>query len=88
MRAIGLVETKGLVLLLAAIDAMVKAATVQIVKRITIGGGLVTVLVSGDVGSVLAAVEAGALVAGQLDALVTCHVIANPAEGVIEAFLA
>lgn len=88
MHAIGLVETKGLVALLAAADAMVKAANVQIVKRITIGGGLVTVLVSGDVGSVRAAVEAGALVAGQLDALVTSHVIANPAEGVIEAFLA
>lgn len=88
MHAIGLVETKGLVALLAATDAMVKAANVQIVKRITIGGGLVTVLVSGDVGSVRAAVEAGALVAGQLDALVTSHVIANPAEGVIEDFLA
>ena len=52
MLAIGLVETKGLIGLLAATDAMVKAANVQIVKRIDIGGGLVTVIVNGDVGSV------------------------------------
>ena len=60
MQAMGLIETKGLVALLAATDAMAKAANVQIVKRIDIGGGLVTVIVSGDVGSVRAAVEAGA----------------------------
>ena len=52
MLAIGLVETKGLIGLVAATDAMVKAANVQIVKRIGIGGGLVTVIVNGDVGSV------------------------------------
>ena len=52
MLAIGLVETKGLIGLVAATDAMVKAANVQIVKRIDIGGGLVTVIVNGDVGSV------------------------------------
>ena len=88
MLAIGLVETKSLIGLVAAADAMVKAANVQIVKRIGIGGGLVTVIVSGDVGSVRAAVEAGALVAGQVGELVSSHVIANPAEGVLEAFLA
>ena len=73
--------------LLAASDAMAKAANVQIVKRIDIGGGLVTVIVSGDVGSVRAAVDAGAVVAGQLGELVSSHVIANPAAGMIEAFL-
>jgi len=67
---------------------MVKAANVQIVTRIGIGGGLVTTIVSGDVGSVRAAVEAGARVAGQVGVLVSSHVIANPAEGVLEAFLA
>jgi len=87
MQAIGLIETRGLVALLAATDAMAKAANVQIVKRIDIGGGLVTVIVSGDVGSVRAAVDAGAVVAGQLGELVSSHVIANPADGMIEAFL-
>jgi ethanolamine utilization protein EutM len=88
MHAIGLVETKGLIGLVAATDAMVKAANVQVVKRIGIGGGLVTVIVSGDVGSVRAAVEAAARVAGEVGELVSTHVIANPAEGVLEAFLA
>ena len=87
MKAVGLVETKGLIGLVAATDAMAKAANVQIVKRIAIGGGLVTVIVNGDVGSVRAAVEAGARVAGQVGELVGSHVIANPAEGVIEAFV-
>ena len=58
--AIGLLETKGLVALVEATDAMAKAANVQIAKRIQIGGGLVTTVVRGDVGSVRAAVEAGA----------------------------
>ena len=56
--AIGLLETKGLVALVEATDAMAKAANVQILKRIQIGGGLVTTVVRGDVGSVRAAVEA------------------------------
>ena len=88
MKAIGMVETKGLIGLVTATDAMVKAANVEVVKRIEIGGGLVTVIVSGDVGSVRAAVEAGARVADQVGELVGSHVIANPAEGVVEAFLA
>ena len=87
MNAVGLVETKGLIGLAAATDAMVKAANVQVVKRIDIGGGLVTAIVSGDVGSVRAAIEAGARVADQVGELVSSHVIANPAEGVVEAFL-
>ena len=58
--AIGLLETKGLVALVEATDAMAKAANVKIVKRVQIGGGLVTTVVRGDVGSVRAAVEAGA----------------------------
>ena len=86
MQAMGLIETKGLTGLVAATDAMVKAANVQIVRRVNIGGGLVTVIVNGDVGSVRAAVEAGTRVAGQVGELVGSHVIANPAEGLIEAF--
>ena len=50
--AIGLLETKGLVALVEATDAMAKAANVEIVKRVQIGGGLVTTVVRGDVGSV------------------------------------
>ena len=87
MKAIGLVETRGLIGLVAATDAMVKAANVEVVKRIEIGGGLVTAIVSGDVGSVRAAVEAGARVADQVGEMVGSHVIANPAQGVVEAFL-
>jgi ethanolamine utilization protein EutM len=85
--AIGLIETKGLVALVEATDAMAKAANVQIVKRIQIGGGLVTTVVRGDVGSVRAAVEAGANAASQIGELVASHIIARPAEGVIEAYL-
>ena len=61
--AIGLVETRGLVGLVEATDAMAKAANVKVLKRVDIGGGLVTTVVSGDVGSVRAAVEAGATAA-------------------------
>ena len=86
--AIGLIETQGLIALVEATDAMAKAANVQIVKRVGIGGGLVTTIVSGDVGSVRAAVEAGANAASQVGELVGSHVIPRPAEGVVEAFLA
>jgi len=86
--AIGLLETKGLVALVEATDAMAKAANVQIAKRVQIGGGLVTTVVRGDVGSVRAAVEAGANAAAQVGELVASHIIPRPAEGVIDAYLA
>jgi len=86
--AIGLIETKGLLALVEATDAMAKAANVQIVKRIDIGGGLVTTVVSGDVGSVRAAVEAGANAAAQAGELVSSHIIPRPSEGVAKAFFA
>ncbi len=82
--AIGLIETKGLVkpALVEATDAMAKAAAnVQIVKRIQIGGGLVTTVVRGDVGSVRAAVEAGANAASQIGELVASHIIARLCRG-------
>jgi ethanolamine utilization protein EutM len=85
--AIGLIETRGLVALVQATDAMAKAANVQIVKRVQIGGGLVTTIVRGDVGSVRAAVEAGANAAAQVGELVASHIIPRPAEGVIAAYL-
>ncbi len=85
--AIGMLETKGLVALVEATDAMAKAANVQIAKRIQIGGGLVTTVVRGDVGSVRAAVEAGANAAGAVGELVASHIIPRPADGVVAAYL-
>jgi ethanolamine utilization protein EutM len=85
--AMGLLETKGLVALVEATDAMAKAANVQITKRVAIGGGLVTTIVRGDVGSVRAAVEAGANAASQVGELVASHIIPRPADGVIGAYL-
>jgi len=82
-----MIETNGLVGLVEATDAMAKAANVQIVKRVSIGGGLVTTVVSGDVGSVRAAVEAGAQAASQVGNLAGSHVIPRPAEGLVEAYL-
>jgi ethanolamine utilization protein EutM len=85
--AIGLLETRGLVALVEATDAMAKAANVQIAKRVQIGGGLVTTIVRGDVGSVRAAVEAGANAARQAGELVASHIIPRPADGVIKAYI-
>lgn len=84
--AIGLIETKGLIGLVEATDAMAKAANVKIVKRVDIGGGLSTTVVSGDVGSVRAAVEAGASAAQQVGELVSSHIIPRPAEGLTTAY--
>ena len=84
--AVGLIETKGLVGLVEATDAMAKAANVKIEKRIDIGGGLVTTVVTGDVGSIRAAVEAGANAATQVGELVGSHIIPRPAEGLMDCF--
>lgn len=84
--AIGLVETKGLVAHIEASDAMLKAANVTIDKPIQIGGGLVTIVIRGDVGSVRAAVDAGAQAASQVGELVSAHVIPRPANGLMEQF--
>src|SRR4051794_41928859 len=63
--ALGLIETKGLVGAIEAADAMVKAANVQVLGHREIGGGLVTVMVRGDVGAGKAATDAGAVAAGE-----------------------
>ena len=76
--SIGMVETRGYVGSVEASDAMVKAAAVTLVKQVQIGGGFVTVLVKGDIGSVKAAVEAGAEAAKRVGELVCAHVIARP----------
>jgi microcompartment protein CcmL/EutN len=76
--AIGSIETKGWVGLVEGTDAMGKAANVEIIKTIQIGGAFVTTIVRGDVGSVKAAVDAGAEAAGKVGELVASHVIARP----------
>ncbi|MEW8958024.1 Propanediol utilization protein PduA [Moorella humiferrea] len=76
--ALGLIETKGLVAAIEAADAMLKAASVELAGMEKIGSGLVTVMVSGDVGAVKAATEAGAAAAGRLGEIVAVHVIPRP----------
>lgn len=85
--ALGLVETKGLIATVAATDAMCKAANIEMVGQVQIGGAYVTTFVRGDVGSVRAAVEAGAQAASANGELVSSHVIPRPESGVLEAFL-
>ncbi|NCB41344.1 MAG: BMC domain-containing protein [Clostridia bacterium] len=78
LQALGMVETKGLVGSIEAADAMVKAANVSLIGKVHVGGGLVTVMVRGDVGAVKAATDAGAAAADKLGELVAVHVIPRP----------
>lgn len=76
--ALGMIETKGLVGSIEAADAMVKAANVNIIGKVHVGGGIVTVLVRGDVGAVKAATDAGAAAAQRVGELLSVHVIPRP----------
>ncbi len=76
--ALGMIETKGLVGAVEAADAMVKAANVTLIGRVQVGGGLVTVLVRGDVGAVKAATDAGSAAAQKVGELISVHVIPRP----------
>ena len=76
--ALGMVETRGLVGAIEAADAMVKSANVQLVGKEQVGGGLVTVMVRGDVGAVQAATDAGAAAAEKVGELISVHVIPRP----------
>ena len=76
--ALGMIETKGLVAAVEAADAMVKAANVTLVGKELVGGGLVTVMVRGDVGAVKAATDAGAAAADRVGELISVHVIPRP----------
>ncbi len=76
--ALGMIETKGLVGAVEAADAMVKSARVTLVGKEFVGGGLVTVMVRGDVGAVKAAVEAGSVAAKKVGELISVHVIPRP----------
>ena len=78
MNALGMIETKGLVGAIEAADAMVKAANVQLIGKESIGAGLVTVMVRGDVGAVKAATDAGAAAAERVGELISVHVIPRP----------
>lgn len=84
--ALGMIETKGYVGSVEATDAMAKAANVELIKQIQTGGGFLTVLVKGDVGSVKAAVDAGAEAAGRVGELVSSHVIARPHAELLSQF--
>ncbi len=75
--SLGMIETKGLVGAIEAADAMVKSANVQLVGKEQVGGGLVTVMVRGDVGAVKAATDAGAAAAEKVGELISVHVIAR-----------
>ena len=77
-QALGMIETKGLVGAIEAADAMVKAANVDLIGKEHVGGGLVTVMVRGDVGAVKAATDAGAAAAGRVGELISVHVIPRP----------
>lgn len=76
--ALGMIETKGLVGAIEAADAMVKAANVKLMGKVIVGGGLVTVMVRGDVGAVKAATDAGAAAAKRIGDLISVHVIPRP----------
>ena len=85
--ALGMIETRGIVAAIEAADAMVKAASVNIVCQTRPGGGLVATLVRGEVGAVKAATDAGATAANKVGEVVSVHVIARPHDE-LEAIIA
>ena len=85
MESLGMIETKGLIAMIEASDAMVKAANVSLVGYEKIGGGFVTAIVRGDVAAVKAATDAGAAAARRVGELVSVHVIPRPHSSVDEA---
>jgi microcompartment protein CcmL/EutN len=87
VRALGMIETRGATGVIEASDAMSKAADVEVVKIEGIGGGYVTVMVSGDVGSVNASVSAGSESASRVGELVSQHVIPRPSDEVVALFV-
>jgi len=84
MKSKGFIETRGLVAAIEAADTMLKAANVEIVGKKIIGGGLVTVIIEGDVGAVKAALDAGAAAAQKVGELVSAHVISRPSPEIEE----
>jgi microcompartment protein CcmL/EutN len=84
--ALGMIETRGLVGMIEAADAMLKTANVVLVSWQKVDAGLVTAIIRGDVGSVKAATDAGAAAARRVGELVGVHVIARPADGLEKVF--
>jgi len=84
MDALGLIETKGKIGIVEATDAMLKSADVSVAKTVEIGGALITCIVKGDVGSVKAAVDAGAEAASRTGELISSHIIARPHEDLLK----
>ena len=78
--AIGMIETRGFTGLAVATDAMLKSASVELLKQVSIGGGFVTTIITGDVGSVKAAVESGTEVAKSVGEFISSHIIPRPHE--------
>jgi ethanolamine utilization protein EutM len=85
--ALGLIETLGLVGLINGLDAMLKAANVEVASPIIkLDGGVVSVMIRGDVSSVRAAVEAGADAAARIGELKAAHVIPRPGDRIVAAY--
>ena len=76
--ALGMIETRGIVASIEAADAMVKAANVSLVGQTKVGGGLVSVMIRGEVGAVKAATDAGASAANKVGEVVSVHLIPRP----------
>jgi ethanolamine utilization protein EutM len=83
MEALGMIETKGFVCLLEAVDSMLKAANVEMIGWDKVGSGLVTAFIVGDVAAVKAAIDAGAQAASKLGEVVSVEVIPRPHEELI-----
>jgi ethanolamine utilization protein EutM len=84
--ALGMIETRGLIGMIEAADAMLKTANVTLVSWQKVDAGLVTALIRGDVGSVKAATDAGAAAARRVGELIGVHVIARPGDGLEKIF--
>jgi ethanolamine utilization protein EutM len=85
-KALGMIETRGLVALFEAVDAMLKAANVSLAHWEKVGGGLVTAFVEGDVAACKAATDAGAAAASQVGEVVSVQVISRPHEDVVQYY--
>ncbi len=86
MKAKGFIETRGMVAAYEAADTMVKSANVELTEKISVGAGLVAIVIEGDVGAVKAAVDAGVEAAQKVGEVVSAHVIARPQAEVEEIF--
>lgn len=84
--ALGMIETKGFVGSVESLDAMSKAAGIQLVKQVPTGGGFLTIIVKGDVGSVKAAVDVGAEAAAKAGELVGANIIARPHPDLLKSY--